>query len=234
MWWNLWNIESGWSWGDCSACTASAKKNQRRNWKFTPIPKCQRRKDLCFEVDGQMPALWMIPMYWVHWRRHLLCSIDDVKSTKIHATILSPENPYYYEGERAVNRSSSLSIYLADCLGTRVWFTHDSRKKNVGSRPPGLWREAQVSCMRASMIRLVAPVNGSVGQIWHVLRISIRLLRFKNWRIKFGKNRGINGKYYCTCYFSQHWIENGISLSPTDAAEVSYLTTLIFWKRSWL
>ena len=92
-------------------------------------------KIYAFEVDGlgnasimddpNVPSLLAAPYLG-------FCSIDDEVYQNTRRTILSPENPYYYEGERATGIGSSHTFYRyiwPIALAIQGLTTHDKDEK---------------------------------------------------------------------------------------------------------
>ena len=108
-------------------------KDGIENYAYTKNAKGE--KIYAFEVDGlgnasimddpNVPSLLAAPYLG-------FCSIDDEVYQNTRRTILSPENPYYYEGERAAGIGSSHTFYRyiwPIALAIQGLTTHDKEEK---------------------------------------------------------------------------------------------------------
>ncbi len=139
---------------------ADAKRLQaeiQEGMKTTPTRLTARaRRSMPFEVDGlgnasimddpNVPSLLAAPYLGY-------CAIDDEVYQATRRTILSPENPYFYEGKYASGLGSSHTFYRyiwPIALSIQGLTTTDKAEKNScwTSWLPAM--EARVSCTKAS------------------------------------------------------------------------------------
>ena len=138
---------------------ADAKRLQAEIKKASKITLTQLtarvKKIYAFEVDGlEMPASWTIQMYQVCWRRLIwYCDIEDEVYQATRRTILSPENPYFYQGKYA----SGLEVLIPSiAISGPLPFLSKAWQQEIRQRRNSCWTSwlpamvEQVSCTKAS------------------------------------------------------------------------------------